>query len=344
VNATSPSDGQGGQRVQICFFARVKDRAVLDRVEFYAQDIRILRDLGYDVHVATRLRELVRADLYFCWWWTWAFVPLALASALRRPAVVTGTFDEWLYDDRPWLQRRLLTWALRTADVNVFVSELEAGVVPRRFPTRRSVYSPHVVDTEVYSPASASRAREPLVLTVAWLHADNAERKGIAEIVRAAPLVRARVPGVRFVIVGERASGYPALQAQADELGVGDIVEFRGVVSADEKIALMRRCGAYLQPSRFEGFGLAVLEAMSCGAPVVTSAGGALPEVVGDAGVVLDDVSPPAIADAVCALLGDPARAHVLGARARARAEREFSYARRRDDLARVLADLLPAR
>lgn len=340
--------GGAGPRIvvaKICFFARVKDRAVLDRVEFYAQDLRILRDLGHDVHVATSPRELVRADLYFCWWWTWAFVPLALARALRRPTLVTGVFDEWMYDGRPWAQRQLLAATLQAADANVFISELEARVVPTRFPTRRPLFSPCIVDTETYSPApepaAGAPAREPFVFTVAWLHADNAERKGISAIVRAAALVRARVPGVRFVVAGERGSGYPALQRLADELGVADVVEFRGVVSADEKVALMRRCGAYLQPSKFEGFGLAVLEAMSCGAPVVTSAGGALPEVVGDAGVVLPDPSPAHLADAVCALLTAPDRAAALGARARARAVERFSYARRHDDLRRVIDGLL---
>jgi glycosyltransferase involved in cell wall biosynthesis len=327
---------------KVCFFARVKDRAVLDRVEFYAQDLRILRDLGHDVHVAIRPTELVRADLYFCWWWTWAFVPLAAARLAGRPALVTGVFDEWAYDARPRAQRALLALALRTADANVFISELETRVVPARFRTRRPSYSPCIVDTAAYAPmAEPAPPREPLVLTVAWLHAENAERKGIPEVIRAAPLVRARVPGVRFVIAGERGSGYPALRALAEELGVADIIDFRGVISPEEKVALMQRCGAYLQPSRFEGFGLAVLEAMSCGAPVVASAGGALPEVVGDAGVVLRETSPTAIADAVAGVLGDPAAGARLGARARARAVETFSFERRRADLEREIDALL---
>lgn len=324
---------------RVCFFARVRDRAVLERVEFYAEDLRILRELGHEVVVATSWRELVRADLYFCWWWTWAFVPLTLARLLGRPALVTGVFDEWNYDDRPFLQRWLLAWALRASQANVFVSELEARVVPGRFRTVRPSFSPCTVDTATYAPGAPPR--EPFVFTVAWLHADNAERKGIPAVVRAAAAVKARRPGVRFVIAGERGTGYPALAALARELGVEDVVEFRGLVSPEEKVRLMQQCGAYLQPSRFEGFGLAVLEAMSCGAAVVTSAGGALPEVVGDAGVVLPEPTPEAIADAVCALLDDPGRAAALGAAARARATAHFTRDRRRADLGRLMDDLL---
>jgi glycosyltransferase involved in cell wall biosynthesis len=67
----------------------------------------------------------------------------------------------------------------------------------------------------------------------------------------------------------------------------------------------MRECTVYLQPTRYEGFGLAILEAMSCGAPVVTSARGAVPEVVGDTAILVDGTSPMAIADGVLQYLGN---------------------------------------
>jgi glycosyltransferase involved in cell wall biosynthesis len=328
---------------RICFFARVADRAVLERVEFYAQDIAILKDLGHDVIVATRPTELVRADLYFCWWWTWAFVPLTLARLLRRPAIVTGVFDEWMFDSRPWPMRLLLRYSLRAADTNIFISELERAVVPARFRVRDPQYSPCIVDTNRYRPAPGA-PKERFLLTVAWLHADNARRKGISELVQALALVLARHPDVRWIHCGERGSGYRALEALVDSLNLSRSVEFRGVVSSEEKTDLMQRCAVYVQPSRFEGFGLAVLEAMACGAPVVASRGGALSEVVGDAGLLLDDLSPETIAGRIGELLDDPAAAASLGERARARAEHLFSFPRRRADIERAIAAVMLSR
>src|SRR5262249_47312849 len=116
-----------------CFFARVSDAKVLERVEFYAQDLRILRELGFDVHIATSAFELRPADLFFVWWWTWAFLPVAFARTLRRPVVVTGVFDLWNFDERPAWHRRLMRYALRNADYNVFISQLEHRQVPERF-------------------------------------------------------------------------------------------------------------------------------------------------------------------------------------------------------------------
>src|SRR5947208_292144 len=148
-----------------CFFCKTDDPSLLDRVDFYAQDLRILRDLGFDVHIATSPRDVVRADLYFVWWWTWAFMPIALARSLRRPAVVTGTFDLWMFDSRPRIHRSLHRFALRYASANVFLSELERSAVSAAFDTCNPVYIPLGVDTEKLKPGSHERG--PSILTIA---------------------------------------------------------------------------------------------------------------------------------------------------------------------------------
>src|SRR3712207_4854025 len=115
---------------KVCFFAKVKDRDMLRRVEFYAQDIRILEDLGFEVSLATKLREIRPADFYFIWWWTWAFVPLAVAALLRRPSLITGTFEFSSFPGRPRWHQMLIKCALKRANANVFVSQLERQQIP----------------------------------------------------------------------------------------------------------------------------------------------------------------------------------------------------------------------
>jgi glycosyltransferase involved in cell wall biosynthesis len=168
----------------------------------------------------------------------------------------------------------------------------------------------------------------------------NSARKCIAEIIRAAPRIRREHPDARFVIVGKKGSDYPALQAVARDVHAESYIEFPGVVDEREKIALLQRCRAYLQPSRHEGFGLSVLEAMSCGAPVVTSAVGALPEVGGDAVCYTPDQSPESIAKTMNALLADRDAQHQLSLRARQRAAGLFSEERRRTALERLVVSL----
>jgi glycosyltransferase involved in cell wall biosynthesis len=96
------------------------------------------------------------------------------------------------------------------------------------------------------------------------------------------------------------------------------VVNLAGASDADVA-RLMAGAAAFCLPSLMEGFGMAVAEAMACGAPVVVSDRGALPEVVGDAGIVVPPTA-EALEAALADLLGHPAAAAALGARAQARA------------------------
>jgi len=169
----------------------------------------------------------------------------------------------------------------------------------------------------------------------------NSARKCIAEIIRAAPLIRREHPDTRFVIVGKKGTDYPALQAIARDVHAQSYIEFPGVVDEREKIALLQRCRAYLQPSRHEGFGLSVLEAMSCGAAVVTSAVGAVPQVVGECAEIVVGESPSSIAAGVLRLLNDADRRTQLGRLGRSRAVAAFGYEQRKARLSSVIDDVL---
>ena len=328
----------------MCFFARVAEPEIIDRVGFYANDVRMLKDLGYEVEVATSWRSIPQeADVYFIWWWTWAFLPLIRAKLRRRPAVITGIFDYRRgpggYFQRGLVQRAIMRWSLRLANANVLVSKQEFGALHRDFPLPSLYYSPLTVDIDSYSPGDEAR-RRTLVLTIAWLGAENAVRKCIPEIIEAVPLVLERFPDVTFQIVGAPGEASARLIQRAEELGVEGNIEWLGAVSDAEKIELLRTCGVYLQPSRYEGFGLAILEALSCGAPVVTSAAGEVPEVVGDAAVFCDGTSPAAIAEAVISVLDGTVDSGELGRRGRARTVSQFQPSRRRKDFVEIFEAL----
>jgi glycosyltransferase involved in cell wall biosynthesis len=330
------------KRRTACFFVKTSEVGVLERTEFYAQDLRILRELGFDVKVVTSLRNLVLADLYFCWWWTWAVVPVVLARAFHRPVVVTGVFDTHAFDRRPAFHRGLMRYALRAASANVFLSRLEEVQVTREFKVGLPRYIPVGVDTNVYRPNG--HAREDLIFTVAWLQEGNAERKGVPDSIRAADLLRRRRPGVRLVIAGEKASGYPKLRQLVDGLGAGESVVFLGAIPRQQKIELMQRCKVYIQPSHFEGFGVALLEAMSCGSAVLTRPVGAIPEVVGDAGLFVDEAGVEALVEGLRELLDNSELRSELGRRARLRAETLFPYERRKRELAELIQQISPVR
>ncbi len=120
-------------------------------------------------------------------------------------------------------------------------------------------------------------------------------------------------------------SSYEDLQRQIRYLGLDDSVVFTGHVTDIELVHLYNGAVALVIPSLCEGFGLPALEAMACGTPVVASANGALPELVGDAGLLWDPHQPAELRQALERLLNDPNLRTTLRDRGLQRA-RDFSW------------------
>ena len=124
----------------------------------------------------------------------------------------------------------------------------------------------------------------------------------------------------RLVLAGGDRTGRPALAAAADSLGLRERVVFPGLIADADLPALYGGADAVVQPSLEEGFGLPALEAMACGAPVVASRRGALPEVVGDAGLLVEPEDERALTAALSRVLGSSAERAVLTRQGLARA------------------------
>ena len=114
-------------------------------------------------------------------------------------------------------------------------------------------------------------------------------------------------PDARLTLVGGRTSNvyYRSLELLADELGVGAAVEMTDSIPFDEILAHWHGADVYVAMSEHEGFGVPALEAMTFGLPVVAYASSAIPETVGDAGVLLDTKDPVVVATAVHRVLTD---------------------------------------
>jgi glycosyltransferase involved in cell wall biosynthesis len=152
---------------------------------------------------------------------------------------------------------------------------------------------------------------------------------------------RKNVEGMAGALVKARASGTPLTLIWAGNLepahrervdlvlrsaGVAELVRFTGFVTDDQLAVLYRAAVAHLFVSRLEGFGLTVVEAMASGCPVVTTRGGSLAEVAGDAAIAVDPEDHDAIARALVSLVDNPQAGRELAERGRARAPR-FSRA-----------------
>jgi glycosyltransferase involved in cell wall biosynthesis len=121
-----------------------------------------------------------------------------------------------------------------------------------------------------------------------------------------------------------------SIQALIDELGLTETVRLLGWVS-DDLVGWNRAADLVVMPTQeLEGFGLATVEALACGTPVIGTPSGATPELLRplDPGLVSRDTSPEALADAIVSILGDPPRLDELAARARGVVHPTMSWAR----------------
>ena len=229
-------------------------------------------------------------------------------AVLRAPEA----FPRWhrLYG-RAGLER-----VLRTADAVVAVSEFTAAETTELagVPSERIRVVPNGVDA-IFSP-EGNRAEGDYVLAVATLE----PRKNLGRAVEAA-----REAGVELRVVGARGWG-----------GV-EVEGWLGEIPDAELAALYRGARCVVYPSLYEGFGLPVLEAMACGAPVVTSRATAMEEIAGGAAVLVDPLDATSIAAGITAAVGRRDELVPLGL-GRAR---EFTWERAADavtDLWRELA------
>jgi len=119
--------------------------------------------------------------------------------------------------------------------------------------------------------------------------------------------------GLRLVFAGPDKGCGPALREAVARLGLEDRVELLGYVEQERLAALYRGAACLVFPSRYEGFGLPVIEAMACGTPVVATRTSALPEVAGDAAVLVEPGSPAALAQGISDVLADRERLTAAG-------------------------------
>lgn len=143
------------------------------------------------------------------------------------------------------------------------------------------------------------RQREPFFLVLGR----HDPHKNLARLLRAFAVVSDPHGQLRLKLVGPQDDRYtPRLQALAAELGIGHRCEWIAWVSDQERLELLNRCRALVLVSLWEGFGLPALEGLACGAPVIAARAGALPEVVGDAGLLVDPRDPGEITAALQAV------------------------------------------
>lgn len=181
---------------------------------------------------------------------------------------------------------------------------------------------PNGVDTEVFRPHPEVPRNPRRLMSIA---SADSPLKGLRYLLQAFARLLQRWPDLELVLVSRPEPGGATEQLIA-ALGIAGNLRIVSAISTEEMVRLYAEASLAVVPSLYEGFGLPAGEAMACGVPVVATDGGALPEVVGDAGVIVPAGDALALERAIAALLEDPLRCQQLAERGRQRIEERFSW------------------
>jgi len=218
-----------------------------------------------------------------------------------------------------WKKAKYLRWysfigmqkrVSRTFSHIVTVSERARQDISREFkiPSTKFRVVPNGINTELFYPlAGIEREHNRIIVT----NSADTPLKGLYYLLQSVAVLDQTHP-IKLVVIGtpKKNGGIVKL---IRKLGIGSAVRFTGRISDDEFRRQYARATMAVVPSVYEGFGLPVGEAMACGVPVISTTGGALPEVVGDAGLLVSPADPDALTKAIKTLLDHPEQASALG-------------------------------
>ncbi len=347
--------------MKVLYYLPVHEKYIKDW-EYYKVDLDALSELFGEVVVCNSIWKVIRshrnASAIYCWWWHTSVMVILLGRLLNIKTVVTGAIHMFDlsgardYYSGSFVFRLATALGLSLADANLFISHDQFRQVTSHLHVRNPIIvrsslgkvQPHAQEYVLEARKNAKKFAKGKVvfLSIVWQTPDQLRRKGVWETLDAMVILKAGgVNYFEWIIAGKEAEGTEILRSKVRELGLSNEVTVLTDVSPAKKNELYLAADLYIQPSWCEGFGNAVLEAMSLGAPALVSRYTAQPEGVGDKGLIALDVSPSCIADKLSDFMGfDESGRRRLSEEALLRALNEFSYHKRVRELATVFADL----
>ncbi len=298
---------------------------------------------GAVAYIVASLKAMAgpRPDLVLC-------LHIRLLPVAWLASLVTGA-PLWLmiFGIDAWEKPRnpLLAWLARRPGRIISISE----VTTQRFqnwahtPAERQRLLPCIVDLGEFEPGPADPALiarygiagKRVLFTFGRL-VSAGRAKGMDEVMQALPDLLSDNPDLVYLIGGS-GPDRPRLEAKARSLGIADRVIFAGRIAEEEKVAHYRMADAYVMPSRGEGFGIVILEAMACGIPALASKkdGGREALLDGRLGLLVDPDDPAGVAAGIRAVLqrrkGRPAGLEY------------YSVEANRERVSRLLDEIAPA-
>ncbi len=357
--------------IRICAFSR---SLTGDR------DDKIFKEIGYDIIVYSLpnlllspivsfkglfrplqwhkwYKKLRECDVFFAWWAA-SFDIVLLSKIFRKPCIIvagggeveTGKMPQEYhsYSNSSFFKKLITKLTLKFADKVISVSNYTKENADKiaKNPTNEVVYN--TINTEKFKHVKVEK--KPYILTVWWMSKLRMNTKGILPLLEAFSKIITNHPEYRLVYLGNESESLGAreiIKKRAEELGISNNVILMDFFKTNEEyVKFLNQCKIYVQYSWNETFGVAMCEAMACGVPVVASNRTALPEVVGNAGLIVDrgemeKGNPDDLAEKIEMLINDENLINKLSKKGIERVRNNFSKEIRKQKLKRIVEELV---
>ena len=295
------------------YFCPVKQKYI-NNWEYYNVDKKLLSELFQDLVMKTSvlgaLLEIIlrKPDSVYCWWWHRSFWVILVSKLMGINVVCTGAIH--MYDESggiDWYKRNLLArlfikLSLRICSSNLFISNSQF----RQITSHLKVSNPAVVKSSLSfdwdENRLGSRSNEILknenidlskifISNVTWLTKSQIIRKNLINIIDGVIISKEIYDiDIEMTIIGSDGGAKEYLSSYLRKKGCEKYIFIKSALEKLEKDLILGNSDIYIQPTYYEGFGNAVLEAMSFGIPTIVSCNTAQPEVVGEAGYIIPEI------------------------------------------------------
>lgn len=282
------------RKKKVLFYSSVKSKTDFVTQKFYVTDIEILTQLDYDVILSNKISDALKLwkfDLAFIYFYKWGFFVALISKIFCKRVFFTGGIDQLNIETNSSknyiIQKIFYLLCSSFSNKNIIVSNSDLSNI-RKFKrrTRKETISHHVIDFRKYQYCNEV-SKEKIISTIAWMgDVDNIFRKGVDVTLKIFKLIFDIDPDYRLYIIGQNGIGSDILKSLIRDLGITDAVIFTGSISEEDKIQILKRSKYYFQFSKYEGFGIAAIEALAAGNIIFHSGNGGLKDGVGDNGII----------------------------------------------------------
>ncbi len=289
---------KSGKRV--LFYSSVKSKKLFAVQQFYRTDIHILREIGYKVSLSNSIFDFFafwKYDIAFIYFYRFGAMVALLSKILGKKVIFTGGIDaldkEYATGKKYYIQKLLFKICYYLADKIIIVSNSDKKniqIVLNELPENKCEMAFHTVKKELTTFPETSKKK--LVTTIAWMaDVENIYRKGVNKAIFFFKELIKIDTDFRMIIVGTLGKGSDHILKIIQSENLTDYIKLVGSVDDDTKMKILNESSIYLQLSKYEGFGMAAIEALATGNLVVHTNKGGLADGVGLFGIICNDVN-----------------------------------------------------